>query len=506
MAMTFEEWEKANGGSAPAATTPPLTANDSPPNFDDWIRAQNPIEQAKQDQTWWERINTPNQPEPMDLLASGKRVLMAGGIGGALAAPTGVGIPMGVASGIASGLAEEFAGSLGASDLLRFGAGMAGGEAPVAMKAAANMGHNLISAYNYRLGRLTGALSSKADREKAILQMQQKVYGKPYFELGYTTKNTDEAQIELSKQFLNGDIPLDGKVSDTLRQNLYDDVRGLQNKMESVNVPDPARKGWLKGVQEKNPTYFSTSHWGYSALEDLKDGLAQGKINRKEFAYIQNLLKSETGERIVPRQNFAENMLRLIQNGGERITGRDSNGTVQLESAIGEEAQKILRSNFDDYLLANTNKDQYNTLKWVEQQEGIARSRDMLPTLLQEGMKPSNPSYKKVVGYLSASPEGKQEFAKALMQKFGGLQNSKQMISEFNRMAPALRISKMMTGEQLGALRKKAESFDRKVDNQEAFNFWFKQALVTPLMSTIANEAAQQVTPPKTPMKSVYSL
>lgn len=506
MAMSFDEWEKSGAPAAPVKDV--MTNEGNLPSFDEWIKAQSPIEQAKQDQTWWERVNTPNPPEPINPMASIGRIATAGGLGGALGGAIGgpAGISIGVASGVTSGIAEEIAAAAGASDLVRTGAGFLGGEVPTGIKAAANMGHNLISAYNYRLGRLTGALTSKADREQAIQQVQHKLYGKPYFELGFTTKNIDQAQVDLANQFLDGNIPLENKVSDVLRNNLYDSVRGLQNKMESVNVPDPSRPGWLKGTQEKNPTFFSTSHWGYSLGEDLKDAVAQGKVTVPEYRYVMNLLKTETGDRVVPRQNFSENILRLIQNGGERIKGRDSNGVVQLESAIGEEAQKILRDNFDNFLLANTGKDQYNILKFVEQQEGIARSRDMLPVLLEEGFKPSNPNYKKVVGYLSNSPEGKQEFAKAVMQKFGSLQTSKQMISEFNRLAPALRMSKMFTGEQLSALRKRAESFDSKVGNQEAFNFWFKQALVTPLMSTIANEGAQQVVPPKTPMRSIYSL
>jgi hypothetical protein len=504
MAMSFEEWEASNSKSTAKAESPVLQPTEL--SYDDWVRNQNPVKQAAQEQGFMDRALAPNEPEPFDLATSAKRVGLSTGIGAAVGGATGVGLVPGVVGGAVSGIAGEIARNSGASDAVTFGAELLGGEAPTIGKAAANFGHSLISAYNYRLGRLTGAFTSKADRDKAIEQMQEKVYGKSYFELGHTVENMDRAQTELAMKYLDGNIPMDGKVSDKLRQNLYDSVRGLQNKMETVNVPDGTRKGWLTGVQEKNPTYFSKSHWGYSTMEDLKDAVAQGKVTSKEVAYIQRILAGETSNRVVPRTNFPETMLRLIQNGGERIVGRDSNGVVKMSSEIGEEAQGILRENFDNFLAANTGKEQYTILKQVEQQEGIAKAKDLLPVLLQEGMKPSNPSYKTVVGYLSKSPEGKQEFAKALMQKFGSLTSTKQMIAEYNRVVPALRMSKMLTHEEMATLRKKVDSFDDKVSNQEAFNFWFKQALMAPLMSAMGSEVSAKTFDKPKPNRMTYGL
>lgn len=545
--MTPEEWAAAG---EPVSKESPVIAEQPKKEMspEEWVRAGSPIAQAKQEQTWWERINAPQPNEPFVPSETLKRMGI-GAVGGAAIGSVfpGVGTPIGALSGAAAPLAEDVMASLGnTSDLTRTAAGFIGGESPAAAIAAIRFGRASINAISLKAGREAAVIDvNSAAYKRARDQVNRKIYGNEFFDISPTTRNQDEMQLKLSQQYLNGKVPLDGKVSDALRQDLYANILKLQDntstyyapaksttgsgsvtnapqiqagaglpKTQSTSLAKNAPQGrwqddhyvWLTQHKEDNPIFFTQSQWFDKFTRDMDIAYTQGRVTKSEIEYADRILRGEVGSYKETQRAFPETMLRLIQNGGQEEKSISSTGAIEYVANLKPEARNILRENFDMFLEENMGHKAYGQLKAVEQQEGIAKARDLIPTIIDNQIQPSSSQYKSMVGYLQHSPEGKKEFLKGVMHHFSSLKDGDAMLKDYRRLQRSLVETKMLSQEQMWEIRQKIKSYDKKIMGQQNFDLAVKQALILPMASVLVNEGAQEVFKPKTPMRSIFSL
>jgi hypothetical protein len=508
---------------------------------------QQKMAETKQNQSFLEKITSPNDPQPF----SWTNVGVSTAIGAGLAVPTGVGVPLGAAGGFLSGIAGETARSVGASDLNTFGAEMFGGTVPALTKTVAKP---LVKIVSYRAGRATDLIPDNAE-QIALRKAKEKIYGKDTIDVIHTTENLDAVQQTLRNElFPNVLIPENKPVSTYLRESMYDKIKTLRTSQPDIVVESPIReasRGFSKqadtttasgstdiipssrgsevvttnrgtdvvtrkettSVGQRNntgvsnyqsqgsseafdtinvkgrPVLFSQSQEFKDLMtKDLKALYARDRISPKELASLHKIVRTDSSSMPDVVNTSTEDIINLIQNGGTFVR----EGVEQKK--IPEEAQKLLRNRFNEFLERNLGTKEYNKLKEVEKLEFIAKARDTIPTLLDSKFRLGSDEYSRVLGFIKDSPEGKVDFNKALLQHLSSLKDEVQMKREFIRLRPAIAEAKVLSKEELAGLSAKINSFDKTVKAEKRLEL-LKQVIVTPLIGAASAETSSKLTP-----------
>lgn len=471
MAMSPEEWL--------------ATQEQQPLDPESWLAAQEAAKQATSQptdasmsekfKTWmgdsWEAVNKPNPPEQFNLGESLKRV----GTSTALSAAIGSAIPVvgtgaGAVGGLIGGTAGEVARTLGTSDLVRFGAEMAGGEIPVIAGPIARLAKGAVSASNYRAGRILSVFENDKLEKKAIQETKEKFFGKSEAPIYYTTKNFDDAQIKLQQEYLPSsliNIGVDEPVSTIIRRDLYKTMR------EGTALP------------------FVNSREYKSLLDDLEVLKAQGEeyADKAMVKRLNTKLLLETDTNPKVKETFEQNLLNLIQNKGS-YRNREGNTT----EVINDRVQDALRKRYNEYLETQVGAQKYNVLKQVEVAEGVAKARDAIPTIVNTKFRYGTDDFDKALNFLNKTPESRNEFIKALNGHFSSINDASVMSSELTRLRPALLESKILSPKEVAEIYKKIDRFDPTVNKTMKIDF-MKSLLLGPLAATLSSEVKEGKNP-----------
>jgi hypothetical protein len=460
MAMTPEEWL--------------ATQESQPLDPESWMAAQEASQQAAnaaKEPSYWERINEPNAPERFNPLESAKRIGTSTAIGGAVGTVIPVvGTGAGALGGFISGTAGEVARTVGTSDLVRFGAEMLGGEIPVVAGPIAKTFKSAVSASNYRSGRVLSIFENDKLERKAIQEVKEKFFGKSEAPIYYTTKNFDDTQVKLQQEFLSPDlvnIGITDPVSTIVRKDLYKTMR------EGTAIP------FVKSTEYK------------SLVDDLNVLKAQGDeyADDKMIKRLNQKLLLEVNPNARVKETFEQNLLNLIQKKGSY---RNAEG--ETTEVINDKVQDALRKRYNEYLETQVGSQKYNVLKQVEVQEGIAKARDALPTIVNTKFRYGTDEFDTTLNFLNKTPEARNEFIKALNSHFASINDAKVMSSELTRLRPAFLKSRILSEKEMSNIYKKIDEYDPKVDRTMKVDF-VKSLLLGPLTAATSSEVYEGKNP-----------
>jgi hypothetical protein len=362
---------------------------------------------------------------------------IGGGIGLAVGGPPGaaVGAGGGFVLGVLGALAEETIRTLGGSELLALAGGMASGGATSLAKSAAGGAvraiHPSSAAYLPRPVRAAVGLGKDAGEEGMTraerLVRRTKLGERPPTDFT-ATEAFDATQETLKKALPQGTvIPAGKKVSDFTRDNLYSTMDDLR----TAGQP------------------FAKTNSYQDLLKDLDDAAALKEVTKDDIKTIKQLAANQLDLRpgVVGRSN--QSLLNLAQNGG-----KFNNKTGEAEKLISDKAQDVLAKRFNQYFDETGKGALYADLKSVERAEILAKATDEIPLLIMNKMRPQQ--LEEVASNIKATPEGKAKFVEGLGQYFGSLPQGRtaaatgrNMMNEFERLAPALQKTGLLTSKQL---------------------------------------------------------
>lgn len=460
--------------------------------------------------SFWQDITAPNPPESFDLGEAATRVGISTGVGLGL----GMAIPpigpwIGAASGAASGIMEEYMRMIGASDLARVGAGAVVGEIPALIGPIARGTANVVSPASLPAARGLRLFESNKIRDLAIKETQLKLFGKPSFDLNITPENSAKTQLELRNQYLGGVtssmIAPDQKVSSVYRDNFYTKLKQNQDQVSIEVTTTPAKYDSLgmqisppKQTIKKVPNVFANSPEYKEMLKDLSVLAQRERLSSTEYKKLVKIVTNESSLDPKIKETAQDDIINLIQNGGAYISSVRG-GEPEIKKLIPDDAQKILRTRFNEYLERSLGADEYNILKQIERKEFIAEARDKIPRLLQGDFKAGRPEYDFILDSIKNSPEGKVDFANAVAQHLGKFDNAAKIQSEFNRIRLALKESGVLSTKQIDDIYAKIRTFDKTIDDRAKVEF-IKSLIIAPLIGVSGAESSEPT------QKFIYSL
>lgn len=450
--------------------------------------------------SWWTAPTTP--PSDGALSRIGESGLYGAGIGAAMGAPTGVGvIPGAVAggiSGLASGVAGEIARAQGAPEPVIMTAELAGGSVPSILKNIAAKG---LSAMPYRGKVLAGFFETPQVEQKVSTLTKDILFGKSALPVGYSVDNSLATQTELRQKYLGetldtlGDISPDKKVSDILREKLYNGLQAARDKtITTATVPSVVRDvmgvpiSGGKAVLSTEQNAFIRSPEFKSLMEDLKDLRGRDMLDGTSFKSLTTILGEELSTRPAVKEKASQDILNLIQNGGVYTVGKKG-AELETKTKINEATRSALKQRFDEYLQRNMGSKAYSELKAAESAEFAAKARDEIPMILESKFKYGSKEMQDVLDSIKNSPEGKRDFSTAVMQHLRGFDTEKEMMAEFNRLRPALKEAGVYNNQQISNIYTKIKSYEKIKDTGMRFKN-VQNALTFPLVGVGASEAA----------------
>jgi hypothetical protein len=384
-----------------------------------------------------------------------KSAAVGAGIGGTIGAFAGgppgaaLGAVGGGVLGALGGLAEEAIRTLGGSEALALAGGLAtGGVASLgksATQSAAQLIHPASAAYLNRASRAVLGVGRDAQgtgMSKAEELVRKRVLGeRPPTDFS-ATEAFDRTQSILKQQLPKDlKIPDGKKVSDFYRDQMY-------SKMDELRTTGKP---------------FQTSESFKSLLTELDEAKALKEVTEADVKTIKQLAANQLDKRagVVGRSN--QSLLNLAQNGG-----KFNNKTGEAEKLISDKAQELLAKNFDSYFAETGHGSLYSGLKSVERMEIIAKVTDDIPMLIMGKMNPRQ--LEEVASNIKATPEGKAKFAEGVGQYFSSLEQGRTaaktgliMMNEFERLAPTLKKTGLMTSQQLNETQKILKSIPKEI-------------------------------------------
>jgi len=398
------------------------------------------------------------------------------GIGGAVGAAAGgagalpgaaVGAMGGGVLGALGGLAEETIRTLGGSELLALTGGVAsGGLASLGKSAvggAMRAVHPSSAAYLPRSVRAVLGLGKDVGEEgmtRAERLVRKNILGdRPPTDFS-STEAFDRTQSAL-KQGLPKEIriPEGQKVSDFYRNKLYSTMDDLRTSGKPFSSSDS-----YKGL-----------------LGELEEAKALKEVTQSDISAIKQLAANQLDKRagVVGRSN--QSLLNLAQNGG-----KFNNKTGEAEKLISDKAQDLLAKRFNQYFSETGQGELYSGLKSVERAEIIAKATDDIPMLILGKMKQSQ--LEDVAKNIKATPEGLAKFQEGLGQYFSSLPQGRTanktgliMMNEFERLAPTLKKTGLLTSKQLNETQKILQNIPKDISSArwaEIGNNAIKSALI----------------------------
>lgn len=409
-------------------------------------------------------LTQPTTPEEFSWRDVGTSAAMGAGLGTVIGGPAG-GVIGGITGGI-SGVAGEVAGEYGASPLGRFATELvAGGIPQVGVNLAQRFGASI------RTRNLAKLFKEPELDQKANETAKTILFGKRQLPEGYTVANSDATQANLRRQYLGetdetmGSFAPGKKVSDILRDKLY---TGLQTARDE-------NKAFLKSDEFKG------------LMEDLKDLRARDMLDGTSLKSLTTILGEEMSNRPNVREKASQDILNLIQNGGVYTVSKKG-AEVETKTKINEATRAALKKRFDEYLERNMGSKAYSELKAVEAAEFAAQARDEIPLILQSNFKYGSPEMEAVLSSIKNSPEGKKDFAVAVMQHLRGFDDEAKILSEFSRLRPALKEAGVFSSEEISNIYKNIKSFEKVRDTATRINR-VKNAVLFPLVGATSAEA-----------------
>lgn len=451
--------------------------------------------------SFWQDITAPNPPEQFDLGKAATRVGVSTAIGAGLGAVLPViGAPIGAASGAASGVMEEYMRLIGASDLARVGAGAVAGEIPAIIGPIARTASKVVSPASLPAARGFRIFESDRLRDLALKETQVKLFGKPAFDLDIMPANAAKAQLQLRDEYLGGVMsPMasaDQKVSSVYRSNLYSKLKDNQQQVDVQVSTTPAKYDSL-GMQVKPPkqtfkrvpNVFANSPEFKELMKDVAILAKRERMSPSQIKSLIKIVKNEASENPEIMKTSQDDIINLIQNGGAYVSSVKG-GEAEIKQLIPDDAQRVLRNRFNEYLQRSLGADEYNVLKQIERKEFIAEARDKIPRLLQSDFKFGRPEYDFILDSIKNSPEGKKDFANAVAQHLSKFDTTKKLQSEFTRIRAALKESNVMTTQQIDDIYSRIRSFDKAADDKTRVDF-IKSLIIAPLAGVSGAEAAE---------------
>jgi hypothetical protein len=443
----------------------------------------------------------PNKPEPFDLATSAKRVGTSAAVGAGLGSILpGLGTGAGAVSGALSGIAGEYGRNIGASDAATFGLEMLGGEAPVLARAGAKTIGNVLSPASYSGSRFARLFETDKLRQDSIDQVRKNYFGKIGFDLDIIPQNTEAYQIA-TKQALGIPETNPNAVSSILRQNYYNDVRGLAGvNTTTEQVPTSALsfkvlKIPTKTVTKTERTGFITSPEHKELIDKLAVLSKTNRLPKSESTALNNILKLEVDKDPNVRKLFVEELTNYIQNGGAFLVSK-IDGKPQTAQKINPNVQEALRETFDKYLERNLGSKRFGELKAVERQEFEAKARDLIPNIISSGGTLPREELEFILSNAKNSPVVRREFSQALMQRLSdpSLDTSAKLLSEFRKYNKDLVNIGVFDRKGLTGFYTKLKKFDKNVDKKVIQNL-IMTTLATPVITTEASEVSSGIFP-----------
>lgn len=427
-------------------------------------------------------LTKPAEDKPFSFKEVGKAMLAGGVVGGGIGAiggpaSAGVGAVGGAIYGGIGDIAEQLTKKAGGSEALALGVGLAaGGGASIVKEIGSHALGKVAGLIPHYSERAAARMAGKAEdaTSKALTKVMDKSFGKPDAVLDYAktanqqaTQNVLKAQLEKSGM----KVPEGQKVSDYLRDDLYSQMEQIKPLKDTL----PAQR----------------------LNQDLDALVQRGQATKTEKAHIMRALSNQTSKNPDVAKEANRDLLNLAQSGG---VYQDLKGEATRK--IGEAAQNAFKTRFGEYLSETRGSDIYDTLKKVERTEIVAKVRDGIPQLLGGGMKPA--AIQEVGRNIAATPEGKQEFIQAFSQHLGALpmpknvtpqQASSILMKEVRKVAPVLKETKILSGEQINQMQKIINSLPKEVDvvkKQMLINNMIRSAFTSSVGATTAEGSGEQ--------------
>lgn len=502
MSYTIEELETAllnaeEAGDAEAAT---LLANEINTAMNQPNTATDILTKPK---TMFEQLTAPNKPEfNLDDAVSrvGTSAALGAGIGAILPNPATA--TLGAVSGAGGAIAGELGRAMGVSDLTRTGMEVVGSLGVEAVPMAASFLRTRLTAAAPTMGMGTGRVGISpvsnevvSDRvaQHALRQTQLKLFGKEAFDLKIKPENFMNTQNKLSQEIL-GDVAVSDKtVSSVLRERLYDTMKqgkssgSLYDEVTPAQfdnfriqtAPEQTKQVLVKDVFANSPEYKTL-------LQDVS--LLAKTPKQADAGARRDLVKIIKNELDDSVEDSSERLIGLIQDGGIFEVAKKG-ADAETKTLISEPMRKALKNRFDEYLERTVGAKQYQQLKNVEREEFIAKAKDYIPELLNNAWRMGTPEYRSVINTVKTSPETRSEFAKALNQHLGSLDNTRAIKNELRRLSPGLKEAKVLDSDAIRKLYNTAGEFDKKFSNQKAVT-QIKSLISTALTGAIATESA----------------
>lgn len=438
-------------------------------------------------------LTQPTTPEEFSWRDVGTSAAMGAGLGTVIGGPAG-GVIGGITGGI-SGVAGEVAGTQGASPIGRFATELvAGGIPQVGVNLAQRFGASI------RTRNLAKLFKEPELDQKANETAKTILFGKRELPEGYTVANSDATQANLRRQYLGetdetmGSFAPGKKVSDILRDKLYTGLREAREKTVTTATTTPIARDVMGVPVSGGQTVFKVEQNAFlrspefkSLMEDLKDLRARDMLDGTSLKSLTTILGEELSQRPNVKEKASQDILNLIQNGGVYTVAKKG-AEVETKTKINEATRAALKKRFDEYLERNMGSKAYSELKAVEAAEFAAQARDEIPLILQSNFKYGSPEMEAVLSSIKNSPEGKKDFAVAVMQHLRGFDDEAKILSEFSRLRPALKEAGVFSSEEISNIYKNIKSFEKVRDTATRINR-VKNAVLFPLVGATSAEA-----------------
>lgn len=438
-------------------------------------------ERLTQPKTMFEDLTSPTEPKPFSFSNVAKDTAIGAGVGAIFTGPTApAGALIGGAAGLTGGVLSELANATGQSPLTKVVAGAVGGEIPVVAKIS---GKGVLKAFNWKTGRLVEEFSEISPKQSyEILKAKKDLYGNMVVDKLYTTEKSDVVQNEIREKFPEISFKPNEKASVTLREKLFNDIS--QNNDFT-----------------KSPEYQALTR----DIKILQEVVEADKSDLSLITKIFNAQKSKFPE---ARERSTKSILNLVQSGGQY-----NSKTGESTKLISDEAQKALKTRFEEYLQRTVGANTYKELKAVEASEFGALAEDAMTTLKQTNFKFSDTKQKEqLLLSLKNSPTGADTFKQSFIEYLGTLKDETAMKAAFNRMRPVMDDLGVLKRADQEDIYKKVVEFEKNVaKNKKAQTVreLLSGAIIggqSAVTSPILNRPVQEALFPKKSPVSVFNL
>lgn len=240
------------------------------------------------------------------------------------------------------------------------------------------------------------------------------------------------------------------------QQDILNNRLGIPVKQQTINgktvfieKPDVAARNYfynsIDDLYSKGKGFDKSPEFA-KLVSNLEQSVKDRLIDPNELKIIKGIIKGQSSP--VNAEKFKTVLLNLAQQ---------SEDSAYKVYQLDKLSQEFLTTAIDDYLKSNTGKIGYQILKKVEGAKKVAIARDSIPVLIS-GKFGKDDMDLALSNLKRAGPEGVADFRKALGSYFKVLPE-KDMVSEFNRLSPYIKKSKVIDDAELMNFSKKIAEY-----------------------------------------------